>query len=130
MLAPSEDLAAFLASQMIGDRGAAKGWSLNTDVSPPSPDTSITLIDYDGDGPDTDELDLFRPRVQVAVRARSKAAAYEKQQQIRVALSSVTSISVGGTLYISITPITDIISIGQDDNNRFILTQNFQVLRS
>lgn len=125
---PSKDIGTFLERASLGVHGANHGWSIQIAVGQPKPDTIIVLTDYEGEAPDTDELDLYRHRVQVAVRCRSYELAYQKQVAIRSALNAISSETIDGKTYLSITPISDIISTGQDDNGRFILTSNFQAL--
>jgi hypothetical protein len=122
-----------IASVGLGTFAGATGWAVSVGTEPASPDTAITAYDTGGAGPDTDQLDIEQPTIQVRVRsgkgANAYADAYAKQRAILAALLNVKRVVLDGYLYVGITPTSDILPIGRDDNDRFLLTAKFRVTR-
>ena len=56
-------------------------------------------------------------------------AAYDKQREIRAALIELSSVVMDGSRYLGIVMISDILVIGRDDNDRFLMTANYRVIR-
>lgn len=130
MRSTADDLAGYLDANSVGTLAAATGWSISFGMEPASPETAITLYDTGGLEPDTDQLDVLRPSIQVRVRGSDYRAAYAKQVAIRDLLHAMPETVIEGTLYLAVTASSDILSIGRDDNDRFILTANYRVMRS
>ncbi len=114
-----------------GTLGGTSPWSIYLAVEPNSPVNVVTLYDTGGDRPDTDELDIFHPSFQVRVRGLSYPDAYAKQVEIRDELihSAAFESTDGDSRYESIMATSDILSIGRDENDRHLLTANYQVIR-
>src|SRR5690606_27918067 len=105
----------------VGTLGAPSGWSLNAFREPDSPDDAITVYDTGGSGPDTDDQDPEWATMQVRVRSRSYLDAYSKHEEIRDLLSRDAQIVSATSILIGAFMTSDIMSLGRDDNDRFIL---------
>jgi hypothetical protein len=129
-MSPAHLIALYLAAQGAGVFAADTGWSINAGGEPPSPDTAITIYDTGGASPDTDEQDLLRPAFQVRVRAASYPAAYAKQEAIRDLLILPQGDLVQGTArFIGVFATSDILAIGRDETDRYLLTANYQAIK-
>lgn len=129
MMPPAEDIARHIASLAIGTFAGAVSWGVYAHQEPMTPDEVITIYDTGGGSPDTDELDLLNPTFQVRVRSATYASAYVKHEAIRDALILPGRLVTANSEYLGIVMTSDIISIGQDDNQRFILTANYRAIR-
>ena len=118
-------LAQYLDAQNAGEWAASSGWSLSVSREPARPDTTITLYDTGGGPPLTDGLDVFEPTIQVRVRSYDYLQAFSKHEEIRDLFHNDDLAPFQG-----VTMTSDIISIGRDDNDRFLLTANYQILDS
>lgn len=127
MSTPAYDVAQRLAALSLGTVGADAGWSIAVSREPIAPATAITVYDTGGGPVDTDDQDLGSPTVQVRVRSTDYLAAYAKQEAIRQALI-LSGFTGAGRRYYSAAAISGILAIGRDDADRFLLTQNFQLL--
>lgn len=130
-MTPALDVAKYLAASGAGVFAGtgSEQWSINAFLEPPSPDKTITVYDTGGAGPDTDEMDWQRPAFQVRVRCKVYKDGYAKQQAVRDLLLLVAPIVMETSTFIGINMTTDILSIGRDDNNRFLLTANYVGIR-
>lgn len=134
MRSPAHDIALHIASVPgIGTFGGATGWTISVATEASSPDTTITVYDTGGEGPDTDELDIERQSIQVRVRSGKQSgayqAAYDKQHAIRAALINLSGVVMDGSRYLGIVMMSEILTIGRDDNDRFLMTANYRVIR-
>ena len=130
MNSPAHDLALYLETQSVGTFGGSSGWSINVSREPELPDTAITLYDTGGPGPTDDDQDQWESTVQVRVRSRDYAAAFAKHEAIRDLFVLPAPIIGETTRFSGITMTSDILALGRDDNDRHLLTANYQVLRS
>jgi hypothetical protein len=74
-------------------------------------------------------MDVFRPTIMVRTRARNYNAAYAKQDAIRQ-LFTATPIIAGSSRFSGVIMSSDVISLGQDENKRHVLTSNYRIIRS
>lgn len=96
---------------------------------PASPNDCVTIYDTGGSDPLVID-DVYSPTVQVRVRNLDSQAAYAKQYEIRDLLVAAKHTIINSNDYISMFLQGDIISIGRDENNRYILTSNYRLMRS
>ena len=127
-MSPAFDLATKLQTLGFGTIAAESGVSIAVSTEPDAPDECITVYDTGGAGPDTHEMDLLRPTIQVRVRARTYAAGYARMRAIQIALIAILSETLDTYKFIMVQPISDILAIGRDENDRFHLTSNYQLL--
>lgn len=129
MKAPAHALAEYFGTQGLGVWAAQTGWAISAAREPATPDTTITVYDTPGRAPALYEENLRRPSVQVRVRARSYPDAYTKFNDIVDALHAIIDQTIDGVAYVGVWMSSDIQSLGPDDNERFRLTANFQIMR-
>ena len=134
MRSPAHDIALYIASlPMVGTFGGTEGWSVSVGAEASSPDTTITIYDTGGSGPDTDQLDIERQSIQVRVRSGRGAGAYQdaydKQRVIRGALINLSEVVMDGSRYFGMIMESEILVSGRDDNDRFLMTANYRVIR-
>lgn len=127
--APSHEIATYLDEQSVGDLGGSSGWSIYTNTEPKSPDTTITVYDTAASAPVLYDEELRDTQIQIRVRANTYAAAFAKQNNIYKILNEVINQNIGASFYLGIWMTSDIISLGRDENERSILTSNYQILR-
>lgn len=126
---PAQDIGLHLAGIGLGSIQASDGWSINLATEPAKPDDTITLYDYGGRDALLYGRDLRQPSVQVRVRSREYLAGYAKHTEIVDALHDIIDRDIDGHRYVGIWQIGDIQSIGRDDNNRYVMTANYQITR-
>lgn len=129
MISPADDIARKLAALSVGTLGGAAKWSISINTEPLSPAEAITVYDTGGGEPDTDEQDLFNPTFQVRVRTPSFPEAYAKQEAIRDLLILSDPLVTTTSTFVGIAMSSDILSLGKDDGNRFILVANYRAIR-
>lgn len=128
----ARDVAHFLVGKgSLGAFGGDLAWCLNYGVEPDKPDSAITIYDTGGMEPDTDELDLERPSFQVRVRSLAYDDAYAKHKEIKELLTlPLVSFNMTSCKIIGIQMTSDVLSLGRDDANRFLLVANFLAMRT
>lgn len=135
MTTPAYELARYLEAQGVGTFGgtSAASWSINVGVDADTPDTTIVLNDDSGGEPDTDELDIQDHTVTVRVRSGKDATAYldayAKAEEIKGLLIHEAPLVTNTMRFIGIRMLAAIANLGQDDNNRFILSATYQAQR-
>ena len=129
MNSPAHDLALKLDAEYVGVFGSASGWSLAVSTEPDAPVTTITLYDTGGQAPDTDEQDLARPTVQVRVRSESYTDAYSKHMEVRSVFAAISGEQIEGHVYVFVLPETEVVHIGNNENDQVLLTCNYRVMR-
>lgn len=131
-MSPAKAIATYLQSQSVGTLGATSGWALAYSTEPDAPPNAITIFDTGGPAPDTDQQNVLRPTIQVRVRSTGNAAgydaAYAKHQAIRDLLINLSGVTMSGIRVACVSMRSDILSIGRDDNDRHVLTANYQLL--
>ena len=133
--------AAIIANYLKDELGYTLGSDLFVGKEPVSPDNCVTIYDTGGRDPlhtlcpDT-TTNVWRPSIQVRVRNTSYPAAYKILDTIAKLLPTITAYKItstdsGHTLADIINQVivrTAIVPLGQDENNRAILTQNFDLM--
>ncbi|MGE0366935.1 MAG: minor capsid protein [Phycisphaerales bacterium] len=123
------EVAQYLASQSVGTFGGNSLWSIHVAREPSGPDDVITVYDTGGEEPDTDEMDLYRPSFQVRTRSVDYLEGFQKQEAIRSLLILPNSLVMGTHRYVSVNMSSDILPIGSDDNNRYLITANYRCMK-
>lgn len=131
MSSPAQDIAGLISSIGLGEKpsNSELQWHVGYAREPATPRNCITVYNTGGAGADTDELDLFRPTIQVRTRSVSHEEGYAKQVAIMKMLHSISGVTILGNLYLSITLETEITDIGVSDNDLFLITANYQIIR-
>jgi hypothetical protein len=130
----AKDIAEYLETNGIG--------TYATDIfigsEPPEPDSCITIYEYPGSPPDL-QAEMENPNIQIRVRNASWEAARLKAQAIQDLLQEIGNeyntakaegITINGTFYAAIrTTLSGITSLGEDENRRMRLTQNYSIMK-
>jgi minor capsid protein len=134
----SYEIARYLEAQGIGQFAGDTEFSLHVAREPEKPDNVITLYDTTGGGRlVADGAPMRQPGVQVRVRANDYLEANAMQDRIAALLvqddqaSTNTPLerTIGGSRYVAINPVGDIVSLGRDSSGRHVLTANYQAIR-
>ena len=129
MNSPAHTLALYLDDQSIGTFGT----DISVSNEPASPDDTITLYDVPGrqpllyGDPDTGAGATFRPEIQVRVRGSSYPACWDKQETIRGLFHRLIGETIHDAHIVGVWMLSDIQSLGRDDNNRYRLTANYSI---
>ena len=108
--------------------GEYLGWPIFVSREPIEPSDVITLYDTPGLGSDTDEQTMLRPRLQVRTRSRDYLAAMDVHAAIRVTLTTLQALPISDGVVIGLNDVSGPFSIGRDDNDRHIITANFEAV--
>lgn len=122
MNSPARDIANFLVFEAVET-------ICFVNEEPASPNDCVTIYDTGGADPMVVD-DIYSPTIQIRVRNLDSQSAYAKQYQIRDILVAEKNRIINSTDYIAMWLQGDIISIGRDENNRYILTSNYRLMRS
>lgn len=127
----SKDIALYLASQGAGlvAYGGEDKWNISYGREPATPRNTVTIYDTGGAGPETDEMNLYRPSIQVRVRAKSFDEGWAKSFAIMSLLIPIAGLSINQSRYVGVTPSTEITHIGMTENDLFLFTTNYEVIR-
>jgi hypothetical protein len=133
-MTPAIELAQYLADNGVGARGGDAQWGIHVSREPAAPNDVITLYDTGGDPPPAISDELRSRSIQVRVRAVDYAAGMAKQQEIFDLLAqpaiegTVNPIerNIGTHRYIGIWLTGEVTAIGRDDNDRFLITANYE----
>jgi hypothetical protein len=127
MSSPAHELALFLQSKGVGTFAQ----TIHVSREPVSPDNVVTLYDTGGSSPLlSDHAELRENSIQVRVRNTSYPDAYNKQLEIARVFQGQEPFLQGESEYAGVWQVGDIISIGRDDSDRFLLTSNYRVVRN
>lgn len=130
MNAPSVDIAGLLESSDAG-LNLILAANLFIDSCPATIDKCTTVIDTSGLAP---ELNYNYERVSVQLLQRGKKfdyiGAYDTLYAIKTYLHGKTDLTISGTRYVLISVVSDILSLGYDDNNRPLLSCNLRIHRT
>jgi len=132
MNSPAIDIAKYLASvdyTGLGGFGGSDRWCVNAVWEPAEPNDVVTVYDSGGTGPDTDELDISVVNFQVRVRCAAYNEGYAIHEIIRDLLILPAPIVMETSTFVGVTMTSDVIGIGRDDNDRHLLTANYQAIR-
>lgn len=124
-MSPAHQLALYLDAEGVGTFAE----DIHVSREPVSPDNVVTLYDTGGSAPANYDIELRQPTIQVRVRNTSYPNAVAKQEEIFEILNAIKTQVIGTSTYLGVWMTTDIISIGRDDNDRHLLTANYQVQR-
>lgn len=135
MTLPSADIKDLLVTAGIGVFAgtSSTAYSINISQEPPFPTvphTAITIYDTGGTAPNARFL-LDHPTVQIRIRGNPNdyQAAYLKALDVKDALLGIPQSTVNGVRYVGIWQDSDLISLGNDDNDRPIIVANFRIVR-
>lgn len=126
----SQDIKDILVSSSAG-LDLTLGTNLFVSLMPDSPDLCVALFDGPGFAPEPN-YEYYRPAVQVRVRGNKSGylAAWSLAESIRAVLRAVSNETWNATRYIQIWCAGEIFPLGQDENNRPLLSMNFNVHRT
>lgn len=131
MNSPAVDISTILAS--VSSLGLTEATNLFINKMPNKPDICVAVMDSPGDAPLPTIERYERPSVQILVRGKKNtgfANAYSTAENIKLQLHTYSNQTVGGTRYIGIWAETDILPLGNDDNDRPELSMNFRIHRT
>ncbi len=113
----------------VGDSDPAQPWAVYVSREPVAPDSVITVYDTPGTAPNPKYL-LDFPGIQVRIRGEKELYidAWNKARDVKDLLLGFGSGDVGDDRIDSITLVGDINHIGYDDNERPLLTLNFNLI--
>lgn len=126
-MSPAASIMAALETAGLGVVGSASGWSIHGALEPAQPDKTITVYDTGGAMPEPD-CNLSHPTVQIRARAPGYTEAYDQLAACRDELIGPTRFTAGGATYVGAWGAGDIQSLGQDDNRRFRLVMNLNLM--
>ena len=124
-MSPAHELALYLESEGVGTFAQ----DIHVSREPAAPDNVVTIYDTGGSAPANYDIELRQPTIQVRVRNTSYPNAVAKQEEIFAILNAIKTQVIEGSTYLGVWMTTDILSIGRDDNDRHLLTANYQVQR-
>ena len=125
MNAPSVDIKSILVSAL----GLIYAIDLFVAEMPESPDRCVTIIDSGGNDAESQYI-YERPTIQILVRGERGEYEYDLAKAIKDELHGTANETVGGTRYVGIWAEGDILSLGQDENKRSLLSINFRIHRT
>lgn len=125
-MSPAHDIALYLESIGLGTFGD----DIHVSREPVTPEFATTLYDTGGNAPTLINEQLRNPTIQVRVRSNNYPQAYARQEAINAALAvDRTSFETDDYRYVGVWMTSDVISIGRDDNDRHLLTANYEIKR-
>lgn len=127
MSSAAHAIAEYIEGRSIATFRTTTGWALAISSEPTEPPNCVTVYDTGGDEWDTDQLDMTTHSVQVRVRAVNYIDACAKCDEISRALRRA-SFTHNGLNYISIKQSGGLQHIGFNDQNRTLITMNFDCL--
>ena len=138
-----DDIATYLAAQstaftiLAGTEGnMTKGFMPD---AAPAPDTCTTLYETGGTAPthtfstDADTRYFENPRLQIMTRSTSYESARDRADKAFKLLDGLANTvlpTTAGSLYIDISAVQSPFSIGRDANDRFLMSVNFDVMKT
>jgi hypothetical protein len=132
MNSPAEDFKDLLILSSLGT-GLVFATDLFIGLEPEINSTSpiVTLYDYPGEAPQVN-FNYYKVNIQARIKGTKFGyqAAYTLAETVRDALHELVNQTVNGTKYLAIWAISDIFSIGNDENNRPVFVVNFLAHRS
>ncbi len=130
MNSPALDIANYLETS-----GVMSDLSLGTNLFIsvlPDKTGNIAVGIFDGPGAATEPNDIWNPTIQLLVRGLpgGYASAYEKIRYILYDLHSLSNITLGGTLYIVVWALTDVMHVGNDSAGRPMFSCSLRIKRT
>lgn len=137
MTTPAVELAQFLADNGIGQRGGNTQWSVHVSREPAAPDDVVTLYDTGGGEPPSIDTNLRDFVLQVRVRSADYVQGMARHQLIfdlfaqpnAAALGQALERNIGLHRYVGIWVAGEVTHIGRDENDRFLITANYELHR-
>lgn len=130
MNSPERDIRDYLAG--LSSLGLTTGTDLGDGEEPETPDAFVTVLDSGGeDGESAFTYD--RPTIQVRSRGDkggSKETNYSLIKSISDELHGLGNTTINDTRYIGIWRSGDIVSLGKDENKRWVHVANFRIHRT
>lgn len=122
---PPSDLLRTLTSTQI----VAAGWAVETGREPKSPDRVVTFTDTGGE-PANPKYLLDFPGVQIRVRGAPNGykAAYAHAKLVKDLVLGVDSQDVADDRLVSVTMISDVQYLGNDEDERPMFSINFRLI--
>lgn len=124
---PSEDI-----KDMIEDSSSGLSHVFGTDLfiasMPDTPDNCVCI--YDTGGSPMGPFSYEAPNVQINVRNNAYQAGYDIARDLKYYLHHKENETWNSTRYILIDLRSDILFLGQDENNRYEWSMNFRIQRS
>jgi len=104
-------------------------WTIETGRMPDSPNQVVVLMDTGGE-PANPKWLLDFPTVQIMVRGNvgGYLAAYALIKNLKDLCLGVNSQDIGTDRLVSVTQITDVLTLGNDDNDRPTFSLNLQLI--
>ena len=126
---PLEHLADLLVAAGVGARASQSGWGIFAGKAPLTPNSVITLYNTGGLVPNPKWL-LDYPSIQAIVRGNPNggAATYDKARETRDTLLGCKSQTINGERLVAVNMISDIATLGFDDNDREMYSVNFSLI--
>lgn len=128
-MSPAHELSLYLASLGVGQFAGNGDWGIHVGREPVNPANAITLYDTGGPQPVNYSINLRQPTIQVRIRTTNYPVGFNKLAEIYEHLNAIATQVIGGNTYIGVRLTTDFLSIGRDDNERHLLTANYQIQR-
>ena len=127
MSSAAHAIADFLNTRGYASFQTSTGWRLSISSEPVEPPNAVTVYDTGGTEWDTDQLDITTHSIQVRVRAVNYIDACAKCNDIAQALKRA-SFTYMGVNYFSVRQMGGLQHIGFNDQNRTLITRNFDCL--
>ena len=122
-----DDVIAHLTTNSIIEGGT--GWEGVIDHMPDSPDKVVAVFPTGGDQPELSATVRY-PTFQIRVRGEANVAGYnvmrDKMEAIYSELLGIANEVVNTVTYAFIIPISEVLSLGRDKNNRPEISRNFR----
>lgn len=126
MSSPAGDIADYLEIQGVGTVGT----NIFAHLEPNKPNTCVTVLDTTGLQPLEIGENLRQPGIQIRVRAVDYESAYSLHNTIvRLLCVDVTEFSSASHRYVGCWQQGDIFNLGRDQNDRFVTTSNYLLIR-
>jgi hypothetical protein len=120
MSSPAADIRDYLTGEV--------GGTIFANHEPDLPANCVTIYNTGGLPGDVDN-DFYRPTIQIRVRCLEPEAGFALMEQLMLALALPVSFTENGWRYIGAGSTTEPEAIGRDDKQRFLIVQNFQIMR-
>ena len=135
MNSASQDVGQFLVDKGIGLFGGQSAFAIYVNNEPPEPDDVITLYDTSSPPParamNTTSVFTKFTNFQIRTRGNDQKVTYAKLDTIIKTINNISAwIIINSTRYMNFQPVTDILSLPQDDNERWIFVINYQTIRN
>lgn len=125
----SEGVRGLLTTAGVGTVTQGQDWAINVSELPDQPDRCIVIVDTGMVSRDPKWLlDFATFQVRVRGRPGDYPDVYAKAIAIADALIGLTSQTIAGDIWMSLTALGGIIYMGQDEKNRPEISSNFRLI--